>query len=131
MSITIRATVNISPTGVAAKINRAVAKAMPEITNDIREDCNFYAPKRSGNLITHSNITANATQSSAEITWSVPYANYVYKGVTKYGRRLRYTRDPHLNPNAQEEWCKKAKQMHLVDWRKMLERKAREKYREQ
>ena len=131
MSITIRATVNISPTGVAAKINRTVAKAMPEITNDICEDCNFYAPHRSGNLRSVANIRKNVSDDGATIEWTVNYAPYVYKGVTKYGRRLRYTRDPHLNPNAQEEWCKKAKQMHLVDWRKMLERKAREKYREQ
>ena len=130
MSITIRPRININTAGVSLKINRAVQNALLIIANDIRKDCNRYAPHRRGTLISQSNVMAYADSSStAKIRWGVPYASYVYKGISKSGKPLRYTKYP--NANAQAKWCEKAKREHLSEWQKAAEKAIKDKYNEQ
>lgn len=129
MSIVIRPQININAAGVTMKINKAARDAVPGIADDIRKDCNKYAPQRYGNLISHSNTVAYSGEPKADIKWGVIYANYVYKGISRSGRPLKYSTYPNINARA--KWAAYAKRMHLVQWRDMLEARMKAKYHEQ
>lgn len=92
---------------------------MSAVSTQILKDSNYYAPRRGDGLVDSSIIAANATEAFSEIKWDVPYASYVYKGLSKKGKPLKYNKE--RNPNAQKEWCKKAKSVHLKDWNEMVE----------
>lgn len=118
--------INFNPSGIAAKIQSSASKALPGLAAEIRNDCNFYAPDRTNTLIKQSNIIAD-TDDDCTLKWGVPYASYVFKGKSRKGNPLKYSKNK--NPNAQKEWCKKAKEMHLADWRKYLEKEVKENYK--
>lgn len=127
MPVKITVKMNFSAAGAAAKIRSSVAEAMPDLTRQIQSDCNNYAPDRKHTLIEQSNIISSTDEMSTEIRWGVPYANYVYEGVSKKGKPLKYSRDK--NPNAQKKWCKAAKKDHSDEWRLKLEKTAKENYK--
>ncbi len=126
MLIVIKPKINIDAAGIAMKIHKAAQEAMPKLTETILEDCNEYAPERSGNLIESSNINHHAGGVKATLRWEAKYSGYVYKGISKSGKSLKYTKQP--NANAQSHWCRKAKQMKLVEWNKLAGKYIKENY---
>ncbi len=115
----------------AVRITNAVKAAMPELVEQVRKDCNFYAPQRTGVLIAKSNIDTDSTGKCYKIIWDaknksdVSYADYVFKGVSKKGKKLKYSKYP--NANAQSHWTHKAKSVKLMDWKLMAEKLLKEK----
>lgn len=119
MRITITPIVKINTADIAKKIHEAAKESAYELSSDIVRDCNDYVPQCKGGLKESSIIAANATEAFSEIKWTVPYASYVYKGISKKGKPLKYSKWP--NTKAQKEWCKKAKSVHLKEWHEMAE----------
>lgn len=126
MSVRITPVITVNSAGVAMKIRTAAKSALAEITDDVRKDCNYYAPHRLGTLISQSNIEANSGDLEKRLHWGVPYASYVYKGVSKRGRSLKYSKVK--NVNAGSRWCERAKEAFGADWQRKFDRKVKEKY---
>lgn len=118
MPITIKPVVSIDTAGIAMRMRKAVNEALPKVTEDIVKDCNDYAPQRLDVLIDTANINTEVSRLTSSITWTVPYSGYVYKGLSRRGKPLKYSKVK--NPNAQKEWCKKAKSLKLTKWEKMI-----------
>ena len=119
MRITITPIVKINTADIVKKIHEAAKESVSAVSTQILKDSNYYAPRRGDGLVDSSIIAANATEAFSEIKWTVPYASYVYKGISKKGKPLKYSKWP--NTKAQKEWCKKAKSVHLKDWNEMVE----------
>lgn len=118
MRIKITPIIKINTAEIAAKISRAAKESLAPVSAQVLKDSNNYAPRREGNLIGDSVVNAFSEKIS-EIKWTVPYASYVYKGISKKGRPLKYYKL--RNPNAGKEWCKRAKAIHLKEWHKRAE----------
>lgn len=107
----------------AMRITNAVKVAMPEVAKEVLEDCNFYAPQRNGVLIATSNISCDADGTRAVLQWIVPYAKSMFRGVSKRGKKFKYSKYP--NPNAQSQWAHKAKSIQLLEWKRKFEKELR------
>ena len=118
MPVVIKPVVKFDTAGVAMRIRKSVNEALPEVTEQIAKDCNDYAPDRLHNLRKIANINTEVSGLTSSITWTVPYSGYVYKGLSRRGKPLKYTKD--TNPKAQKEWCKKAKSLKLAKWQDMI-----------
>ena len=118
MRIKITPIIKINTAEIAAKISQAAKESLAPVSTQILEDSNMYVPRRLDGLKDSSVINAFSEKTS-EIKWTVPYASYVYKGLSKKGRPLKYYKL--RNPNAGKEWCKRAKAIHLKEWHKMAE----------
>lgn len=134
MRINISVENHIDTEGIKTKIMDAVNKSLPNIATEVLKDCNEYAPERYGGL-TGKSITdeackpiidVNEENHTATIKWRVPYASYVYKGISRKGKPLKYSKWP--NTKAQKEWCKKAKTVRLMEWSKMMEKFTKDNY---
>lgn len=114
--------VNFDIGAVKADILKAADQAIPEVATQVLKDSNDYAPFRQGNLIGESKTNQDTIpivqpipeEQRATVAWRVPYAAYVYKGKSKRGNDLTYSKNP--NPKAGKEWFKAAKELKLADW---------------
>lgn len=131
MSMQIKPEIKIDTAGIAMKIRKAAEKALPTVTDQILKDTKQYVPRREGNLGGTLERSASTpyylSPTKAELRWSTVYANYVYKGVSKHGRPLRYNKHP--NKYAGAEWCKRAKELHLSDWNSTLNQEMRKYFK--
>ncbi len=127
MPVKITVKMNFSAAGAAAKIRNSVAKAMPDLTEEIQVDCNAYAPERGRVLVDNANIDRYTNGLSAEIRWGVPYAKYMYGGKRKDGSHFHYTKK--IPAEKQYKWCKAAKKDHSDEWRLKLKKTAKENYK--
>ena len=131
MSIKITPTVNIDVNAISNRIKKAVRTSMPQIAEDIMKDCNQYAPDRSGVLrgTTQNELNPHieCEDNHAKITWGTPYASYVYKGLSKSGKPLKYTKD--RNQEAQSHWVEKAQEMHGAEWEKQAEKAIKKNFK--
>ena len=131
MSLQIKPEIKIDTAGIAMKIRKAAEKALPEVTADILKDTKPYVPRREGNLGGTLEKSASTpffiNPTEAELRWRTVYANYVYKGVSKRGKPLRYNKQP--NKEAGAEWCKRAKELHLSDWNSTLNQEMRKHFK--
>ncbi len=114
--------VNFDIGAVKADILKAADEAIPEVATQVLADSNDYAPERQSILVGKTVIDSNVIpiaqpipgEQRATVTWRVPYAAYVYKGKSRRGRDLTYSKD--TNPRAQKEWFKAAKKLKLTNW---------------
>lgn len=122
MPVKFNVKINFDVGAVKADILKAADEAIPEVATQVLKDSNDLAPLREGNLIGESKINQDTIpivqpipeEQRATVAWRVPYAAYVYKGKSKRGKDLTYSKD--LHPKAQKEWFKTAKKIHLPDW---------------
>ena len=126
MSMRIDPQIKIDTAGIAMKIRKAAEKSLPEVTDHILKDTSQYVPYRSGTL-DGSPEPPIYLGTKTEICWSTVYANYVYKGISKRGKPLKYNKHPH--EKAVAEWCKRAKEIHLSDWNSTLNKSMREHFK--
>lgn len=126
MSMQIKPEIKIDTAGIAMKIRKAAERSLPTVTDQILKDTTQYVPRRGGDL-ERSSENPYYLGTKAEITWSTIYANYVYKGVSKRGKPLKYNKDPHRFAGA--EWCKRAKELHLSDWNSTLNQEMRKHFK--
>lgn len=126
MSLQIKPEIKIDTAGIAMKIRKAAERSLPTVTDQILKDTTQYVPRRGGDL-KRSSENPYYLGTKAEITWSTIYANYVYKGVSKRGKPLKYNKDPHRLAGA--EWCKRAKELHLSRWNSVLNQEMRKRFK--
>lgn len=126
MSLQIKPEIKIDTAGIAMKIRKAAERSLPTVTDQILKDTTQYVPRRGGDL-ERSSENPYYLGTKAEITWSTIYANYVYKGVSKRGKPLKYNKNPHRFAGA--EWCKRAKELHLSDWNSVLNQEMRKRFK--
>lgn len=130
MSLQIKPEIKIDTAGIAMKIRKAAERSLPTVTDQILKDTKQYVPRREGSqggTLEESAYNPYILGTKAEITWSTEYANYVYKGISKRGRPLRYNKQP--NKYAGAEWCKRAKELHLSDWNSVLNQEMRKRFK--
>ncbi len=127
MYVRIDPKINIDPARVAMKIRKAAEKSLQPICDQILMDTNQYVPNRSGTLESTANARYFSGEPKAEIKWTTIYANYVYKGISKRGKPLKYTKHP--NEKAGAEWCKRAKKLHLLEWQKRAEKLMKKEFK--
>ena len=130
MSLQIKPEIKIDTAGIAMKIRKAAERSLPVVTDQMLADTKQYVPRREGNLggtLERSASTPYYLGTKAEITWSTIYANYVYKGVSKRGKPLKYNKNPHRFAGA--EWCKRAKELHLSRWNSVLNQEMRRRFK--
>lgn len=120
MSVKFNVKVNFDIGAVKADILKAADETIPTVANEVLSDSNDFAPFRNGILVGES-VTNQAPivqpipeEQRATVTWRVPYAAYVYKGKSKRGNDLTYSKD--RNPKAGKEWFGEAKKSKLADW---------------
>lgn len=120
MPVKFNVKVNFDIGAVKADILKAADEAIPEVATQVLKDSNDFAPFRNGILVGES-VTNQAPivqpipeEQRATVTWRVPYAAYVYKGKSKRGKDLTYSKD--LHPKAGKEWFGEAKKFKLADW---------------
>lgn len=126
MPVKFNVKVNFDIGAVNADILKAADEAIPTVANEVLSDSNDFAPFRNGILVGES-VTNQAPivqpipeEQRATVTWRVPYAAYVYKGKSKRGKDLTYSKDTNLF--AQKEWFKAAKKLKLVKWKEIFEK---------
>ena len=153
-------TVNINSAQIAMNIRAAADKAVAIVSEQIVTDCNEFIPAdqwvlRDSSLIhtslegamKHTSLTAEQQKilseatgsdfSNGNITWSTPYARFLYHGVpmvdaktgspwarkdqikVKTNGRLKYSKFP--NPKACSHWCEKAKAAYGNTWQEIYE----------
>lgn len=129
MPVKFNVKVNFDVGAVKADILKAADKAIPEVADQVLSDSNEFAPLRDGGLIGKSKTDQDTIpivqpipeEQRATVAWRVPYAAYVYKGKSRRGNDLTYSKD--LHPKAGKEWFKEAKKLHLADWKAIFEKK--------
>lgn len=122
MSVKFNVKVNFDIGAVRADILKAADETIPEVATQVLKDSNDLAPLRQGNLTGESKINQDTIpivqpipeEQRATVSWRVPYAAYVYKGKSKRGNDLTYSKD--RNPKAGKEWFGEAKKSKLADW---------------
>ena len=122
MSMRITPEIKIDTAGIAMKIRKAAEGSLPAVRDQILNDTSQYVPYRSG-VLDESPGPPIYLGTKTEIRWSTIYANYVYKGISKRGKPLKYNKDPHAKAGA--EWCKRAKELHLSRWNSVLNQEIR------
>lgn len=128
MPVNFNVKVNFDVGAVRADILKAADKAIPEVADQVLKDSNDYAPVRNKVLIGKSKTDQDLfpivqpipDEQRAEVAWRVPYAAYVYKGKSKKGKDLTYSKD--TNPQAQKEWFLEAKKSKIEEWKEALEK---------
>ncbi len=135
MKIKITPQININTDVIRKRIMDAVDSSLYTVATQVLKDSNNYAPERSGTLVGLSQtdsqlkptITVDKERHTATIKWKVPYASYVYKGLSKNGKPLKYAREK--KPQAGSKWAHRAKSLHLMEWSKMMDKFSKDNYK--
>ena len=104
--------INLSMHAVEAKINGAFQKSLPQLSEEILNDCNQYCKEDTGALTASSLIHSRPQE--GKLIWQTPYARRQYWKI-----RTAYQT---VNPKAHWRWCEYAKQRHLQQWRAQAQR---------
>lgn len=96
---------------ISRKVERAWEAGLPQLSEEILNDCNQYCKMRSGALIA-SSLTASDPEKGV-LVWDTPYAARQY-----YEIETAYT---DYNPNASWKWCEVAKANHLDKWNRQAQ----------
>ena len=108
--------INIPKNAVAAKVEAAFKNGLPQLSDEILNDCNQYCKMDTGNLIASSYIHSKLDE--GKLIWQTPYARRQYWEI-----RTAYKDE---NPNASWKWCEVAKKKHLEQWERQAQIALRE-----
>ena len=104
--------INMQRHAVEAKINGAFQASLPQLSEEILNDCNQYCKEDTGTLIASSLIHSRPQE--GKLIWQTPYARRQYWKIR--------TAHKIVNPSATWRWCEYAKQRHLQQWRAQAQR---------
>ena len=107
-----RVTIHINPSAVAARVTSAWQHGLPQLAEDILNDCNQYCKMDMGHLIQSSLL--HSVPSEGKLVWRTPYAKRQYWEI-----RTAYTDE---NPQASWKWCEVAKRNHREQWKEQAQR---------
>lgn len=98
--------INISETGIQAKIDNIWENGLEMLSSQILKDCNLYCKEDTGMLIMSSFIHSDLKK--GKLVWNTPYAARQY-----YEIKTAHT---DVNSQATWRWCEVAKNNHVADW---------------
>lgn len=104
--------INISPDRVRARIENQKQAMLPQLSEEILNDCNQYCKEDTGILIASS--MTHSRPNEGILIWNTPYARRQY-----YEIRTAYT---DVNSNATWKWCAVAKNRHFSEWLRKAKR---------
>ena len=101
--------INIQRYAVEAKINGAFQASLPQLSEEILNDCNQYCKEDTGALIA-SSLTHSRPQ-EGKLIWQTPYA-----------RRQYWEIQTALTKGRAWRWCEYAKQRFLQKWNRQAQK---------
>ena len=104
--------INIPTGAVEAKVTAAFKAGLPQLSEEILNDCNQYCKEDTGTLIASSMVHSRPEQ--GKLIWQTPYARRQYWAIR--------TAFKTVNPNAVWRWCEAAKRHHLDRWTRQAQR---------
>lgn len=104
--------INISKSAVTAKVTGAFQSALPQLSEEILNDCNQYCKEDTGTLIASSLVHSRPQE--GKLIWQTPYARRQYWAIR--------TAFKTVNSGATWRWCEAAKQRHLERWNRQAQR---------
>ena len=104
--------INISKSAVTAKVSGAFQSALPQLSEEILNDCNQYCKEDTGTLIASSLV--HSVPSEGKLIWQTPYARRQYWAIR--------TAFKTVNPGAAWRWCEYAKQRYKARWERQAQR---------
>ena len=108
--------ININKPAVAAKVETAFKKGLPQLSEEILNDCNEYCKEDTGTLIASSHVHSKPQE--GKLIWQTPYARQQYWAIR--------TAIPQPNAKATWKWCEAAKKQHLKQWERQAQIALRE-----
>lgn len=110
-SIKIKFDNNSISNNIKKKIDEKAQRNIHLITQEVLKDCNYFAPKLTGNLIGSSLLASNFK--AGKIIYNTKYANKVYfkKNVSR-----------RINKNASPRWVRVAKAKYFDKWIKKAQK---------
>lgn len=105
-------TIKIDKHKVQAKITGEWQACLPQLSNEILNDCNQFCKEDTGMLIASSYIHSKLDEGL--LIWQTPYARRQYWAI-----RTAYK---DTNPNASWKWCEVAKARYRQRWERQAKR---------
>lgn len=94
--------------GVSKRVSQMTKLGQYALANQVHQDSNKYAPKKTGDLRTQSYVTPDNKQ----VIWNVPYARRQY-----YNVGAKFT-----TPGTGPKWDQKAKSIHGKQWEQIVKK---------
>ena len=104
--------IRIQQSAVEAKVMGAFQASLPQLSEEILNDCNQFCKEDSGTLIASSLVHSRPQE--GRLIWQTPYARRQYWAIRTAFRMV--------NPNAAWRWCEYAKQKDLQKWNLQAQR---------
>lgn len=98
--------IKVDKSKVEAKVTGAWKECLPQLCEEILNDCNQYCKEDTGTLIASSLVHSRPQE--GKLIWQTPYARRQYWAI-----RTAYK---DTNPNASWKWCEVAKAKHRQRW---------------
>ncbi len=107
--------INLHRNAVEARVSGAFQNALPQLSEEILNDCNQYCKFAEGGLKDSAMIHSRPQE--GKLIWQTPYARRQYWEIRAANKTP--------NPNATWRWCEYAKQKRLAQWEAQAERLTR------
>ena len=104
--------INISQSAVTARVTDAFQSALPQLSEEILNDCNQFCKEDTGALIASSLVHSRPQE--GKLIWQTPYARRQYWAIR--------TAFKTVNPGATWRWCEHAKQRFKSRWERQAQR---------
>lgn len=104
--------INIPKGAIEAKVTAAFQAGLPQLSEEILNDCNQYCKEDTGTLIASSYVHSKLDE--GKLIWQTPYARRQYWAI-----RTAFTT---VNPNATWRWCEAAKRHRVLRWKRQAQR---------
>lgn len=104
--------INISQSAVTARVTGAFQAGLPQLSEEILNDCNQFCKEDTGALIASSLVHSRPQE--GKLIWQTPYARRQYWAIR--------TAFKTVNPGATWRWCEYAKQRFKARWERQAQR---------
>lgn len=104
--------INIPKSAVIAKVTGAFQAGLPQLSEEILNDCNQFCKEDTGTLIASSLVHSKLDE--GKLIWQTPYARRQYWAIRSAFKTV--------NPGATWRWCEYAKQRHKARWERQAQR---------
>jgi hypothetical protein len=104
--------IRINTHAVQVRVEDAFKAGLPQLSEEILNDCNQYCKEDTGTLIASSLV--HSRPQDGLLIWQTPYARRQYWEI-----RTAYT---DVNPQATWKWCEAAKRYRLTQWNRKAQR---------
>lgn len=98
--------INIQKHAVEARVMGAFKDSLPQLSEEILNDCNQFCKEDTGTLIASSLVHSRPAE--GKLIWQTPYARRQYWAIR--------TAFKTVNPGATWRWCEYAKRKNLAKW---------------